>query len=136
MTLGADDADHGPAADDATYYAQWVALMNELSAYAEERGLRFDKESDFTKYIYRMERDYALPTTVQTVSLGLPNGKAVLVASASPPREPMKSIHLRLMGGHQTWHLHATPNGLSDGKRPFTRERLHSILDRVFAVKG
>ena len=119
-------------ADDAAFYQRWVELLEWLRAYASEKGLRFDKESDFTGYIYRMERPYSLPTTVQTVSLGLPDGTPVIVASASPPVEPLKGIHLRLMGGHQAWHLHAGDAGLLEGKRPLTRERLHAILDRDY----
>ena len=122
-------------ADDRAFYAQWVELLARLQEYAQARGLRFDKESDFTKFIYRMERDYELPTTVQTVSLGLTDGTPVIIASASPPVEPLKSIHLKLMGGHQTWHLHASANGLMLGKQPLTVERLKGILDGVFAVR-
>jgi hypothetical protein len=121
---------------DALLYQQWVELMDELGQYAVERGLRLDKESDFTGYIYRMERAYSLPTTVQAVSIGLASGKAVLLASVSPPIEPLKGIHLRIMGGHQSWHLHAGPDGLMQGQLRLTRERLHSILDRVFAIKA
>jgi hypothetical protein len=110
--------------------------MGRLAEYAQSRGLRFDKESDFTKFIYRMERDYDLPTTVQTVSIGLPDGTPVIVASASPPVEPLKSIHLKLMGGHQTWHLHAGEQGLILGKAPLTVDRLHNILDSVFRVRA
>jgi hypothetical protein len=123
-------------ADDGTLYRQWVDLISQLQAYAAERGLRLDKEADFTGFVYRMERQYDLPTTVQTVSLSLPDGKPVIVASVSPPQEPMKSIHLRLLGGHQTWHLHAAERGLTDGKIPFTTQRLYGILDRVFAVRA
>jgi hypothetical protein len=122
--------------DDALLYRQWVDLIDELGNYAIERGLRLDKESDFTGYIYRMERDYALPTTVQAVSIGLASGKAVVLASVSPPIEPLKGIHLRIMGGHQSWHLHASPDGLMQGKLKFSRERLHGILDRIFAIKA
>jgi hypothetical protein len=121
--------------DDGLIYQQWVELIDELGQYAVEHDLRLDKESDFTDYIYRMERNYALPTTVQAVSISLPNGKPVLLASVSPPIEPLKGIHLRVMGGHQTWHLHAGSDGLMQGKLPFHRQRLHSILDRIFAIK-
>jgi hypothetical protein len=123
-------------ADDAKLYAQWVELMDWMNAYAQSKGLRFDKESDFTQYIYRMERDYQLPTTVQAVSVGLPDGTPVMVASVSPLHEPIKGIHLRLMGAHQAWHLHAGDQGLIEGKRVFSRERLNALLDRVFAVKA
>ena len=123
-------------ADDTKLYEQWVDLMDWMRAYAQANNLRFDKESDFTQYIYRMERDYQLPTTVQAVSIGLPDGTPVMVASVSPLHEPMKGIHLRLMGAHQSWHLHAGVQGLLEGKRAFTRERLNTLLDRVFAVKA
>ena len=124
------------AEDDARLYAQWVELIGWLGDYAAEKGLRLDKESDFTSYIYRMERPFTLPTTVQTVSLGLPDATPVLIASVSPPVEPLKSIHLRLLGGHQTWHLHAGEHGLMEGRRPFTRERLRAIADRCIAVRA
>jgi hypothetical protein len=121
--------------DDAKFYNQWVQLLEWMTAYASEKGLRFDKESDFTGYIYRMERDYTLPTTVQSASIGLADGTAVLVASVSPPHEPMKGIHLRVMGGHIAWHLHAGETGLLEGKRAFTKERMAGAFDRVIAAK-
>ncbi len=123
-------------ANDAKLYTQWVELLGWLSDYASQNNLRFDKESDFTKYIYRMERDYALPTTIQAVSLGLADGTPIILASVSPLHEPLKSIHLRLMGAHQEWHLHAGDQGLLEGKRGFTRARLSTILDQVFAIKA
>jgi NADH-quinone oxidoreductase chain 15 len=123
-------------ANDAKLYTQWVELLGWLSDYATRNKLRFDKESDFTKYIYRMERDYALPTTIQAVSLGLPDGTPIILASVSPLHEPLKSIHMRLMGAHQEWHLHAGDQGLLEGKRAFAQVRLNTILDRVFAIKA
>jgi NADH-quinone oxidoreductase chain 15 len=123
-------------ADDAKLYTQWIDLMGWMRDYAAQKSLRFDKESDFTQYIYRMERDYALPTTIQAVSLGLIDGTPIIVASVSPLHEPLKSIHVRLMGAHQEWHLHAGDQGLLEGKRAFTQARLNTILDRVFAIKA
>ena len=120
---------------DAQFYGLWVQLLEWMNAYAEAKGLRFDKESDFTQYIYRMERDYVLPTTVQSASVGLPDGTPVIVASVSPLHEPIKGIHVRVMGAHQAWHLHGGAEGLLEGKRAFTRERLEGIFDRVFATK-
>ena len=120
---------------DAQFYDRWVQLLDWMKAYAQAHGLRFDKESDFTQYIYRMEREYALPTTVQSASIGLPDSTAVVVASVSPLHEPIKGIHVRVMGAHQAWHLHAGPDGLLEGKRAFTQERLNTILDRVIAAK-
>ncbi len=117
------------------YYERWMELMGWMRAYAEERGLHFAKESDFTDFIYRMNRNYALPTTVQAVSLGLPDGTPVLIASASPPHEPLKSIQLRQLGAHREWHLHADSNGLFEGRLAFTQTRFGRLADQVFASK-
>ena len=125
------------ALDDKVFYEQWAELLPRLRAYAARAGLRFDKESDFTRFIYHMERDYELPTTVQTVSLGLPDGTPVLVISVSPPIEPLKSIHVSLQGGHQIWRLHPTPAGLSlESGVLFDDVRLTGLFDRVFAARG
>ncbi len=121
---------------DTVFYNQWVQLLEWMHEWAQSKGLRFDKESDFTQYIYRMERDYPLPTTVQSASIGLTNGTAVVIASVSPPQDPLKGIHLRIMGGHLEFHLHAGENGLLEGKRAFGKERLALILERVTAVKA
>ena len=72
---------------------------------------------------------------VQSASIGLADGTAVLIASVSPPHEPMKGIHLRVMGGHVAWHLHAGETGLLEGKRAFTKERMGTAFDRVIAAK-
>ena len=121
---------------DSVFYNQWVQLLEWMREWAQVKGLRFDKESDFTQYIYRMERDYSLPTTVQSASIGMNDGTAVVIASVSPPQDPLKGIHLRVMGGHLEFHLHAGENGLLEGKRAFGKERLALILERVTAVKA
>jgi NADH-quinone oxidoreductase chain 15 len=121
---------------DTVFYNQWVQLLEWMREWAQVKGLRFDKESDFTQYIYRMERDYPLPTTVQSASVGMNDGTAVVIASVSPPQEPLKGIQLRVMGGHLEFHLHAGENGLLEGKRAFGKERLALILERVTAVKA
>jgi hypothetical protein len=121
---------------DTVFYQQWVQLLEWMREWAQEKGFRFDKESDFTQYIYRMERDYSLPTTVQSASVGMNDGTAVVIASVSPPQDPLKGIHLRVMGGHLEFHLHAGENGLLEGKRAFGKERLGLILERVTAVKA
>jgi NADH-quinone oxidoreductase chain 15 len=121
---------------DTVFYNQWVQLLEWMREWAQVKGLRFDKESDFTQYIYRMERDYPLPTTVQSASVGMNDGTAVVIASVSPPQDPLKGIHLRVMGGHLEFHLHAGENGLLEGKRAFGKERLATILERVTAVKA
>lgn len=118
---------------DAHLYAQWVELLSWLEAEAQERGLTFNKVADFPDYIYRMERPYDLPTTIMSVSLEA-GGQALMVAGVSPRHTDLKAVSLRLMGGSKHWHLHAGEQGLLEGKRPFTRERLGLLLDG--AVRG
>jgi NADH-quinone oxidoreductase chain 15 len=119
---------------DLGIYDRWLEVMAWMKSWADAKGYRFDKESDFTQYIYRMDRDYNLPTTVQAVSIGLPDGKAVIVASVSPAHEPLKGIELRLLGGHSHWHLHEHDGHLLEGKRPFTEARLQKILEGIFSA--
>jgi hypothetical protein len=120
-------------APDSALYTQWVELLGWLEAEAAARGLTFEKVADFPDYIYRMERPYDLPTTVMSVAVGVA-GQPLLVAAVSPRHVDLKNISLRLMGGSKHWHLHAGTAGLLEGKRPFTRTRLASLLDG--AVRG
>ena len=121
--------------NDFDIYERWLELLSHLEAYAKQHGLRFDKESDFTQYIYRMEREYTLPTTVQSVSLGLESGKAIIIASVSPLQEPLKYISINLQGGARHWHLHAHDGHLLEGKRIFDRVKLEGLLNKVFSVQ-
>lgn len=120
-------------AHDSALYAQWVTLLGWLEAEAAARGLGFEKVADFPDYIYRMERPYDLPTTVMSVSLS-EAGQPLLVAAVSPRQVDLKGVSLRLMGGSKHWHLHAGDESLLEGKRPFTRERLSTLLDS--ALRG
>jgi NADH-quinone oxidoreductase chain 15 len=119
---------------DLGIYDRWLELIVWMREWAESKGLRFDKESDFTQYIYRMDREYSLPTTVQSVSIGQADGKAVVVASVSPLHEPLKGIELRLQGGGRYWHFHEHDGQLLEGKREFTRAKLEKLLEGVFSV--
>ncbi|GHF29864.1 hypothetical protein HNQ07_000807 [Deinococcus metalli] len=120
-------------AADSALYSHWVTLLGWLEAEATARGLEFSKVADFPDYIYRMERPYDLPTTVMSVALGS-GGQPLVVAAVSPRHVDLKGVSLRLMGGSKHWHLHAGEGGLLEGKRPFTRERLATVLDGV--VRG
>lgn len=120
-------------AQDGRLYTQWVELLGWLEAEAGARGLGFQKVADFPDYIYRMERPYDLPTTVMSVALTA-SGQPLLVAAVSPRHVDLGGVSLRLMGGSKHWHLHAGVSGLLEGKRPFTRERLGTLLNG--AVRG
>ncbi len=115
-------------APDSALYTQWVELLGWLEAEAVTHGLTFEKVADFPDYIYRMERPYDLPTTVMSAAVGVA-GQPLLVAAVSPRHVDLKNISLRLMGGSKHWHLHAGTAGLLEGKRPFTRARLSTLLD-------
>jgi hypothetical protein len=123
------------AHSDLSIYTRWLELLGWMQDYAQKHGIRFDKESDFTSYIYRMERDYQLPTTVQSVSLGLEDGKPIIIASVSPFHEPLKHISLRLLGGARHWHLHEHDGHLLEGKRVFDRTKLEALLEKVLSVQ-
>ncbi len=99
-----------------------------MQDYAKFSGLEYVKVSDFPDYIYRMERAYDLPTTTASASLNI-GGQPFLLASVSPRHVDLKGVELRLMGASKHWHLHAGEAGLLEGKRPFTRQRLHALLD-------
>jgi NADH-quinone oxidoreductase chain 15 len=114
--------------DDAQLYSAWMDLLTWMQDYATFSGLEYVKVSDFPDYIYRMERPYDLPTTTASASLNRA-GQPLLIASVSPRHVDLKSVQLRLMGGSKHWHLHAGDSGLLEGKRPFTRQRLHALLD-------
>ncbi|SEI75518.1 NADH-quinone oxidoreductase chain 15 [Deinococcus reticulitermitis] len=120
-------------ADKMALYRSWVELLGWLEAEAMARGLTIDKVADFPDYIYRMERPYDLPTTIMSVNVSS-GGQALMVAAVSPRHVDMGGVSLRLMGGSKHWHLHAGGAGLLEGKRPFTRERLATLLDG--AVRG
>jgi NADH-quinone oxidoreductase chain 15 len=117
---------------DARLYGCWIELLAWMQDYATFSGLQYVKVSDFPDYIYRMERPYDLPTTTASASLNR-GTQPLLVASVSPRHVDLKAIELRLMGGSKHWHLHADAEsqggGLLEGKRPFTRQRLHALLD-------
>ena len=120
---------------DARLYGCWVELLTWMQDYATFSGLEFVKVSDFPDYIYRMERPYDLPTTTASASLNR-GAQPLLVASVSPRHVDLKSVQLRLMGGSKHWHLHVGESGLLEGKRPFTRQRLHALLDGALQGAG
>ncbi|WP_425147482.1 NADH-quinone oxidoreductase subunit 15 [Deinococcus sp.] len=113
---------------DARLYGCWTELLTWMQDYAKFSGLEYVKVSDFPDYIYRMERAYDLPTTTASASLNI-GGQPFLLASVSPRHVDLKGVELRLMGASKHWHLHAGEAGLLEGKRPFTRQRLHALLD-------
>ena len=86
---------------DRGFYQAWASLLQWMRDYAAERsGARFEKEADFTDYIYRMERPYELPTTVMSASLSDEGGNPVLLVNASPRKAVFKEVVLHPFESH------------------------------------
>lgn len=119
------------------FYAAWVELLSWMREIADAReDVRFEKEADFPNYIYRMHRDYDLPTTIMSASLSLPDGNPVLMVNASPPHTVFKEIVMHPIDSHayRKLTLAADGEGLTEGKRRFTRERLEAWAHELFSL--
>lgn len=124
---------------DQLLYQGWLELLSWMKGYAEERGVRFDKEADFPDFIYRMERPYEVPTTIMSASLSDSRGEPFLMCSVSPRHVEMKHIAVRVPGGHIHWHVHHDGQNLVTGKIPLSQHRFFKMADRAYqalAVKG
>jgi hypothetical protein len=125
-------------ARDLAFYAAWTELLSWMKEIAEAHdNAVFEKEGDFPDYIYRMERDYDLPTTVMSASLSLASdGRPILLASATPRHAVFKEVTLHPTDGHSYRKLKLGKDGtsLSEGARVFTRERLEHLVDELFAL--
>jgi hypothetical protein len=119
---------------DRAFYRAWAALLDEMRAYANERDdVIFQKEADFTDYIYRMERPYDLPTIVMSASLSRPDGHPVLMLNASPRHAVFKEVVVHPYASHvyRKLTLAADGHGLAEGPRPFDGERLRALADQL-----
>jgi hypothetical protein len=119
---------------DLAFYRAWAILLEWLGAEAERRPeLRLVKQADFPDYIYRMERDYDLPTIVMNVTLSRADDQPVLMVSASPRHAVFKEVVLHPFGSHAHRRLTLADDGegLVEGRRPFTQETLSRIVDRL-----
>ncbi|WP_189002443.1 NADH-quinone oxidoreductase subunit 15 [Deinococcus roseus] len=117
--------------DNQRIYVLWMNVLGWMQELSQELGLHFVKVSDFPDYIYRMERQYDLPTIIASASVQNTRGETLLLAAASPRHVEDKGISLRLHGGSKHWHLHEHHGDLLEGKRPFTRERLKELLEKA-----
>lgn len=126
---------------DELLYQAWVQVLDWMRQYAQEKNCRFEKESDFPDFIYRMERPYELPTTIMAASLSDHRGEPFLTAEVSPRHADLKRIGFRVPGAQIHWHAHYhQPQGLLlDGKLALSKEKLFQMADRAsqaLAVKA
>ena len=122
---------------DRAFYAAWQEVLTWMREYADARDEAiFEKEADFPDYIYRMERPYDLPTTVMSASLSRPDGHPVLLVNASPRHTVFKEVVVHPFESHTYRKLsyNRGKNALTEGKRPFTKERLFDLADSLFEV--
>ena len=132
--------DTGTAADrnaskDAAFYAAWHELLGWMLEYTQTReGAMFEKEADFPDYIYRMERPYDLPTSIMSASLSDPKGRPILLINASPRHTVFKEVLLHPFESHtyRTLSYNAEKGALAEGKRPFTKEMLFRLADKLY----
>lgn len=121
---------------DEMLYQAWVQVLEWMQQYAALKGVRFEKESDFPDFIYRMERPYEVPTTIMAASLSDEQGEPFFFASVSPRHAELKHVAFRIPGGHVHYHAHwEEGKGLAlEGKFAFTKERFYSMADRARAA--
>ena len=124
---------------DKAFYAAWAELLQWMRDYAAGRpGVVFTKEADFTDYIYRMEREFDLPTTVMVASLSRADGHPVLMVNASQRAAVFKEVVLHPFESHVYRKLKLAPDGagLAEGRRVFTRKMLEELADDLFGVSA
>ena len=120
---------------DMAFYRAWAELLEWMKAYAAERDYAaFEVEADFVDYIYRMERDYDLPTIVMSASLSQPDGAPILLVNASPRHAVFKEIVLHPFESHTYRTLCYSPEkqALVEGKRVFDQAMLNSLADKLY----
>jgi hypothetical protein len=119
---------------DLAFYRAWATLLEWLREEGEARAeVDLVKQADFPDYIYRMERPYDLPTIVMSVTLSRPGGQPLLIVSASPRHAVFKEVVLHPFDSHVYRRLTLDPQSerLVEGRRPFTREMLARLVDRL-----
>ncbi len=119
------------------FYQAWAELLEWMREYAaQNEGVKFVKQADFTDYIYRMERPYDLPTTVLSASLSTPADEPILFISCSQRAAAFKEISLRPFQSHvyRKLKLAEDGSGLVEGPRRFTKEHLFHMAADVFAA--
>lgn len=115
-------------------YNAWKSLLDDLKEYADKHeGLIFEKEADFPDYIYRMQKEYDLPTHIMSASLSDKRGQPILLLSVSPRHALLKHVMLHPYESHVYRKLEYKPEAkaLFEGPRKFTRERLFALADEL-----
>ena len=120
--------------NDYAIYTAWKSLLDDLKEYAQKHdGLIFEKEADFPDYIYRMQKEYDLPTHIMSASLSDKRGQPILMLSISPRHALLKHVTLHPYESHVYRKLKYKPEekAFFEGPRKFTKERLFALADEL-----
>jgi len=113
-------------------YDAWVQLMDWMEEYAQNNGLVFDREADFPAFIYRLHREWKLPTRTMVVSVSRENDEPFFMAAVSQPDDELKHVSLRAPGAHLHWHAHEHGGGLElPGGVKLDKQKLFSLIDQA-----
>src|SRR5690625_892448 len=126
-------------AEQQAFYAAWAEILEWMREYATaaQGAVQFVKQADFTDYIYRMERDYDLPTTIMAASLSTVCDAIVLSATASPRHALFNVVVLHPFGSHVYRNLTIArgETKFKDGPREFTKAMLFAWMDSLLNVR-
>lgn len=126
-------------AEQQAFYAAWAELLEWMREYATaaKGAVQFVKQADFTDYIYRMERDYDLPTTIMAASLSTEHDEMVLYATASPRHALFKEVVLHPFGSHvyRSLTIAKGETKFTEGPREFTKAMLFALMDSLLNVR-
>lgn len=123
--------------NDNAIYTAWKSLLDDLQEYANTNdNLILEKEADFPDYIYRMQKEYDLPTHVMSASLSDSHGHPILMISVSPRHALLKNVTLHPYESHVYRKLKYKPEekAFFEGPRKFTKERLFALADNLVAT--
>jgi len=113
-------------------YDAWVQLMGWMEEYAKSNGLVFDREADFPAFIYRLHREWKLPTRTMVVSVSHENDEPFFMAAVSQPDDELKHVSLRAPGAHLHWHAHEHGGGLElPGGVKLDKQKLFSLINQA-----
>jgi len=116
-------------------YEAWNNLLEDMKAYAStHEHAVFEKEADFPDYIYRMQKEYQLPTHIMSASISDTKGNPILMLSVSPRHSVLKSVTLHPYETHVYRKLKysAKKDAFVEKGRPFSKDMLFKLADDLF----
>jgi len=116
-------------------YEAWNRLLENMKDYASKNNHAvFEKEAAFPDYIYRLQKDYQLPTNIMSASLSDTKGNPILMLSVSPRHSVLKSVTLHPYETHVYRKLKysASKDAFVEKEREFSKDMLFKLADNLF----